>query len=179
MVLFVGRHVKHKGVALLPQILADARKSLPSLTMTVASDGPERVGVEMEVDRLGLTDAVLFTGPVSDDELFELFARASCTVVPSLREGYGIVVAESVSAGTPVVVADNPENLATHLVESGVNGFVVEPTVHGMAQGIVDTVAAGDALRRSTAEWGATYSATKSIDRSADEMVERLSTYAR
>jgi glycosyltransferase involved in cell wall biosynthesis len=179
MVLFVGRHVKHKGVALLPHILAEARKSSPSLKMTVVSDGPERVGVEREVDRLGLTDAVLFTGSVSDDELFNLFAQASCTIVPSLREGYGIVVAESVSAGTPVVVADNPENLATHLVESGVNGFVVEPTVHGMAQGIVDAIDAGEALRRSTAEWGVTYSATKSIDRSADEMVERLSTFAR
>ncbi len=179
MVLFVGRHVKHKGVALLPQILAAARESLPSLKMTVVSDGPERVSVESEVDRLGLSEAVLFTGSVSDDELFDLFARASCTIVPSLREGYGIVVAESVSAGAPVVVADNPENLATHLVESGVNGFVVEASIRGMARGILAAVAAGDSLRRSTAEWGAQYSTTKSIDRSAEEMVERISALVR
>jgi glycosyltransferase involved in cell wall biosynthesis len=179
MVLFVGRHVKHKGVRLLPEILAAARVSLPALKMTVVSDGPERVGVESDVKRLGLTEAVMFTGSVSDEELRNLFARASCTVIPSLREGYGIVVAESVSAGTPVVVADNPENLATSLVESGVNGFVVDPSVRGMSQGIVAAVAAGFALRRSTAEWSAQHSKKKSMDRSADEMVERLSAFAR
>jgi glycosyltransferase involved in cell wall biosynthesis len=121
----------------------------------------------------------MFTGSISDEELRNLFARASCTVIPSLREGYGIVVAESVSAGTPVVVADNPENLATSLVESGVNGFVVDPSIRGMSQGIVAAVAAGFALRRSTAEWSAQHSKKKSMDRSADEMVERLSAFAR
>lgn len=179
MVLFVGRHVKHKGVRLLPQILASARESLPGLTMTIASDGPERADVESDVRRLGLANEVIFTGAVSDDELRDLFARASCTIVPSLREGYGIVVAESVSAGTPVVVAGNQENLATHLVEPGVNGYVVEPSVQGMAQGIVAAVSAGHSLRQSTSEWSVQHSGTKSIDRSADEMVARLSTHAR
>ena len=178
-VLFVGRHVKHKGVRLLPEILAAARVSLPSLRMTVVSDGPERSAVEAEVKRLGLSKDVLFTGSVSDDELRKLFGQASCTVVPSYREGYGIVVAESVSAGTPVVVANNPENLATTLVESGVNGFVVDPTVLGMSQGIVAAIAAGVALRQSTAEWSEQHSSMRSMDRSADEMVKRLSRFAR
>jgi glycosyltransferase involved in cell wall biosynthesis len=178
VVLFVGRHVKHKGVGLLPAILAAARASIPNLRMVVVSDGPERAGVEREMIRLGLIDSVIFTGPVSDEDLPHLFANASCTVVPSLREGYGIVVAESVSAGTPVVVADNPENLATSLVKSGINGFVVDPSIHAMAEGIVAVIVAGSPLRRSAAEWSVQNSAEKSMDRSANEMVERLSTFA-
>lgn len=178
-VLFVGRHVKHKGVRLLPEILRAARSSLPDLRMTVVGEGPERVGVEREMRRLGLADAVVFTGSVSDEDLRLLFAQATCTIVPSSREGYGIVVAESVSVGTPVVVADNPENLSTTLVEPGVNGFVVEPSVNGMAQGIVAAVAGGHTLRNSTVEWSAENSKTRSIDRSAEEMIERLSTFAR
>ncbi len=179
MVLFVGRHLKHKGVRLLPEILATARVSLPSLRMTIVSDGPERVEIETEVRRLGLSDNVRFTGHVGDDELRELFASASCTIVPSFREGYGIVVAESVASGTPVVVADNPENLATTLVEPGINGFVVEPTVRGLSEGIVAAVAAGEELRVSTAAWSVQYSNSKSINQSAAQMVERLSTFAR
>ena len=178
VVLFVGRHVKYKGVGLLPAILAAARVSIPNLKMVVVSDGPERAGVESEMIRLGLIGAVVFTGPVSDDELPHLFAKASCTIVPSLREGYGIVVAESVSAGTPVVVADNPENLATGLVESGINGFVVNPSIHAMAEGIAAVIVAGYPLRRSAAEWSVQHSAKKSMDRSANEMVERLSAFA-
>jgi glycosyltransferase involved in cell wall biosynthesis len=175
MVLFVGRQVKHKGVRLLPAVFAAARESLPTLTMTVVGDGPERTAVEAEVKRLGLDDAITFTGAVSDEELRTFFERATCTIVPSFREGYGIVVGESISYGTPVVVADNPENLATTLVVSGVNGFVVEPTARGMAKGVIEVVAAGDSLRQSTAEWSARFSATMSIDQSADEMVDRLS----
>ncbi len=179
MVLFVGRHVKHKGVRQLPEIFAAARTSIPTLRMTVVSDGPERAGVESDVARLGLAEFVSFTGAVPERELRRLYGEASCTVVPSLREGYGIVVAESISAGTPVVVADNPENLATSLVEPGVNGFVVDSSIRAMAQGIVEAVLAGPSLRLSTATWNEQHSTTKSMDRSADEMLVRVSRFAR
>jgi glycosyltransferase involved in cell wall biosynthesis len=176
MVLFVGRHVKHKGVRQLPEILKAARQLIPTLTMTVVSDGPERADVERTMHRLGLDDVVTFTGSVSDEQLRDYYEQATCTIVPSLREGYGLVVGESVSAGTPVVVAHNVENLATTLVESEVNGFVVEPTASGMAEGIAAVLQAGDALRHSAFKWSAQHSTLMSMDRSAEEMVERLST---
>jgi glycosyltransferase involved in cell wall biosynthesis len=176
-VLFVGRHVKHKGVRLLPAIFAAARESLPDLTMTVVGEGPERGSVEADVALLALTDAVTFAGHVSDEELTLLFMRASCTVVPSMREGYGMVVAESASAGTPVVVANNAENLATSLIEPGVNGYVVDPSVLGMADGIVAVVTAGLPLRQSTAAWSREHASTKSMNQSACEMVDRLSAH--
>lgn len=175
MVLFVGRHVKHKGVRQLPEILKVARQSIPTLTMTVVSDGPERADVESAVKRLRLDEVVVFAGSVSDEQLRTLYEQASCTIVPSLREGYGLVVGESVAAGTPVVVANNAENLSTTLVEPGVNGFIVEPSVSGMAEGIVAVLAAGDTLRHSSFEWSAQHSTLMSMDRSAEEMVERLS----
>ena len=174
-VLFVGRHVKHKGVRQLAAIFAAARTSLPDLTMTVVGDGPERTSVEADVALLSLADAVTFAGPVSDEELGLLFARASCTIVPSLREGYGIVVAESISAGTPAVVADNAENLATSLIEPGINGYVVDPSVKGMADGIVAVVTAGLTLRQSTVAWSREHASTKSMNRSALQMVDRMS----
>lgn len=173
-VLFVGRHVLHKGVVLLPAILAIARASIDNLTMVVVGDGPERAKVEDEMVRLGLEDCVSFRGSVSDEELSELFAAASCTVVPSLREGYGIVVAESVAAGTPVVVANNPENLATSLVSPGINGVVVDASVQAMAQGIVKVIDSGASLRRSAIEWSVENSGKMSMDRSAYQMVERI-----
>ena len=118
-----------------------------------------------------------FAGPVSDEELTLLYGRASCTIVPSLREGYGIVVAESVSAGTPVVVANNAENLATSLIQTGVNGYVVDPTVVGMAGGIVAVVRAGTPLRESAAAWGREHALTNSMHQSALEMDARLSAH--
>jgi len=179
VVLFVGRHVKHKGVRLLPEILISARASMPELKMVIVSDGPERREVENDVARLGLSDAIEFTGSVSDETLRLLFEQASCTIVPSLREGYGLVVAESVSAGTPVVVANNPENLATSLVEPGVNGYVVAPSIRGMSDGILAAIAGGYPLRQSTVEWSIKHAKTNGMDTAADEMVERLLKFAR
>ena len=175
MILFVGRHVKHKGVRFLPDIFAEVRRSIPNIVMTVVSDGPERAKVEEDVRRLGLDDAVTFTGSVSEEELLNLYQRAACTLIPSLREGYGLVVGESVSVGTPVIVANNRENLATTLVESGINGFVVEPTINGMAEGIIAAVTAGDSLRKSSREWSIQKSTLLGMTRSAEQMVERLS----
>lgn len=178
MVLFVGRHVKHKGVRFLPYIFAEVRRSIPNIVMTVVSDGPERAKVEEDVRRLGLGDAVTFTGSVSDEQLLNLYQRAACTLIPSLREGYGVVVGESVSVGTPVVVANNRENLATTLVESGINGFVVEPTIDGMAEGIIAAVTAGDSLRQSSLDWSIRKSPLMGMTRSTEQMVERLSKMA-
>lgn len=177
--IFVGRHVTHKGVRLLPEILRSAREALPEVRMTIVSDGPERLEVERDMRLLGLSDAVTFTGSVSDERLRTLFEESSCTVVPSLREGYGLVVAESVSAGTPVIVADNPENLATNLIEEGVNGFVVGPSAQAMARGIIAAVVGGDSLRASTYEWNARKRDQMSMQRSADVMIERLSHFGR
>ena len=51
-------------------------------------------------------------------------ASALCLVLPSRREGYGLVVVEAAAAGTPSVVVADADNAATELVEHGVNGMV-------------------------------------------------------
>ena len=173
-ILYVGRHVRHKGVRLLPQIADVVRSRVPDVHFVIASDGPERLAVEADVAHRGLNDVVSFTGALSEEDLLSTYANASCTVVPSLREGYGIVVAESVGSGTPVVVANNPENLSTSLVDNGVNGYVVEPSVEGMAEGVLSVLRGGETLRRTCAQWSAQHSASMGMAKSADEMVTRL-----
>ena len=50
--------------------------------------------------------------------------RAMCMVLPSRREGYGLVVIEAAARGTPSVVVEGPDNAAVELIEEGVNGVV-------------------------------------------------------
>ena len=50
--------------------------------------------------------------------------RALCLLLPSRREGYGLVVVEASARGTPSVVVAGEDNAAVELVEEGVNGFV-------------------------------------------------------
>jgi glycosyltransferase involved in cell wall biosynthesis len=170
-VLFAGRMIKDKGVRLLPDALRIAKARFPSLRLVLAGEGPERVLLERRCLELGLTDSVSFPGRLPEAELAELMATASCIVIASLREGYGLVVAEAAAAGTPSVVAANPENAATgHIVED-VNGFVVDPTASGLARGIVSVIEGGERLRESTAAWYESRADSMSMLRSANEMI--------
>ncbi len=170
-VLFAGRMVKDKGVRLLPDALRIARSEHPSLRLIMVGEGPEQALLEGRLRELGLREAASFPGKVSDPELAELFATATCVVVASVREGYGLVVVEAAAAGTPSVVAANPENAATGHVVEGLNGFVVEPTPEGLARGIAAAIEGGDRLRRSTADWYRDHADSQGMLRAADEVI--------
>jgi glycosyltransferase involved in cell wall biosynthesis len=81
-------------------------------------------------------------------------ASAACLLHPSEREGYGMVVVEAVSLGTPAIVVRGSENAATELVEDGVNGFVVDTAdADAMADAIVRAIEGGSRLRSSAFDW--------------------------
>jgi glycosyltransferase involved in cell wall biosynthesis len=152
-VLFAGRHIADKGIDLIPDLAAELRRRAPELSLVVAGDGPQRAKVEAAIAHASLSSCVRFTGFVDDDEFQQLMAAATGIVVPSRREGYGMVVAEAAALGVPAVVAGFEENLAVAHIEEGVNGFVSAPDAASMAASIVKVLAAGQPLRASTFEW--------------------------
>src|SRR5215217_1421023 len=154
VVVYVGRHIPEKGVLALPAALAHARKSLPDLRGEILGDGPLRAEVEQRVRDAGLDGVVSVPGFVGEDEVRDAVRRALCLALPSTREGYGLVVIEASSLGTPSVVVTHPDNAALELVEDGVNGVVAssaEPA--DVAAAFLRAHEAGEALRESTADW--------------------------
>ena len=59
--------------------------------------------VKARVNELGLQDQFIFTGPLNDDEKWKAYARADLFVLPTYSENFGIVVAEALYAGVPVI----------------------------------------------------------------------------
>jgi len=57
------------------------------------------------------------------EDIAELYARASVTVLPSLEDGFGVTVLESLACGRPVIVSD--QTGASELIEHGIHGLVV------------------------------------------------------
>ena len=75
-----------------------------------------------------------------------------CLLLPSRREGYGLVVIEAASHGTPSVVVAGPDNAAVELIAEGVNGFVAASDApEDLAAAIWAVHEGGDALRRGHA----------------------------
>jgi glycosyltransferase involved in cell wall biosynthesis len=75
-------------------------------------------------------------------------------VLPSRREGYGLVVVEASARGTPSVVVRSDDNAAVELVADGENGVVAaSASPKDLAAAIVRVAAEGEALRASTRAW--------------------------
>jgi glycosyltransferase involved in cell wall biosynthesis len=169
LVVFAGRHIPEKRAPAVVPAVAHARRALPELRGRILGDGPEYAAVRAAIAANGLDGVIDAPGFVPAEEVEHDLARALCLVLPSLREGYGLVVVEAASMGTPTVLVRAPDNAATELVEEGVNGFVAasaEPEV--LAEAILRVHRAGAAMRASTAEWFTENAARLSLDASLD-----------
>jgi glycosyltransferase involved in cell wall biosynthesis len=165
LVLFAARHVPDKRAAVVPYAIAAARAQREDITAVVAGEGPERTRVLRRIAELGLDGAVSAPGFVSSEQLEELYRQAACVLSPSLRDGYGMVVAEAAARGVPVVVCPGPDNAAAERVVDGVNGRVAasaEPADIGAA--IVDVIDAGPELRASVVAWYEEHAEELSVD---------------
>ncbi len=116
-VVFVGRLLEHKGVAALIDALEYVSRSVGSLSCAVIGEGPELRNLREQVDALGLTEGVLFLGRLeADEDVWRVMKSARVLALPSVREGFGIVVLEAIANGIPVVTSNHIDNLAQHLV---------------------------------------------------------------
>jgi glycosyltransferase involved in cell wall biosynthesis len=171
LVVFAGRHIPEKRVPALVPAVARARERLPGLRAAILGDGPDREEVLARVRALDLSDAIDVPGFVDGEELHATLRRALCLVLPSQREGYGMVVVEASAAGVPSVVCAAPDNAAVELVEEGVNGTVAsDASPEALAVAIERVHAGGEALRASTAAWYARNAHRLSLDASLDRV---------
>jgi glycosyltransferase involved in cell wall biosynthesis len=152
--VFAGRHIPEKRVPALVAALAEARATIPELGGEIYGDGPERSRVLEAIEHEGLAGHVTAPGFVSAEVLEQALATALCFVLPSQREGYGLVVIESSARGVPSVVVEGRDNAATELVEDGANGAVAaSASPADLAAAIVRIRTAGPELRASTLDW--------------------------
>lgn len=121
-VLFLSRINWKKG---LDRLIA-AWRFVPDTVLVIAGNDEEGYQAKLlqQVRELGLSDRVIFLGPVEDAHKWALFNRAQLFVLPSYSENFGNVVAEAMSMGCPVAVT--PEVGIADLVESVGAGIVAD-----------------------------------------------------
>jgi glycosyltransferase involved in cell wall biosynthesis len=169
LVVFAGRHIPEKRAPAVVPAVGRAATQIPDLSGVVFGDGPERQAVLDAIEREGLDGRVRAPGFVAADEVDDALRRALCMVLPSSREGYGLVVVEASARGTPSIVVQGPDNAAVELVEDGENG-VVAPSASpaDLAAAIVRVHAEGLALRRRTSAWFARHAVRLSLGNSLE-----------
>jgi len=171
--VFAGRHIPEKNAPALVPAIAEARRMIPELTADVFGDGPDRAEVERLVRVHELDGAVRVHGFAPHEDVEAALCRGLCMVLPSRREGYGLIVVEAAAKGVPSVVVAGDDNAATELVEEGENGtFAASASPRDLAAAIVRIHEAGPELRDRTAAWFERNASRLSLECSVGLVVE-------
>lgn len=132
IILFVGRITKAKGLRILIKALGKVKTKLSEelKLIIIGGDSAGFMHSELEnkekkyvmglIDKLGLSNNVIFLGPIERELLPYYYSLADVCVVPSLYESFGLVAVEAMACGTPVI-ASKVGGLA-HTVKDGYSG---------------------------------------------------------
>ena len=101
-----GRMVPDKGQMELVDALPEVLRRHPHVHLHLVGSGPMEGLLRQRVDELGLMNRVEFLGWQPHDEVLREMARAEVVIVPSKQEGFGLVIAEALTCGTPVIASD-------------------------------------------------------------------------
>jgi len=155
----LGRLHVNKGFDRLLEAMALLRDEGISATLRIAGDGPERAALTAQAAHLGLgPERVIFSGWV--DPVDPFLAQADVFVLPSRVEPFGLVVAEAMAAGVPVIAShiDGPQAI----LGAGQFGLMVPPE---------DPTALAVALKTVFADW------PKALGRAQQAQARALETY--
>lgn len=107
-ILFLSRvHIK-KGINFLIEAVATLQNELKGYIINIAGEGDENYINELrqQASQLGVSEYIHFVGGVYGDKKWELFKSADLFVLPTHSENFGIVVAEALACGTPVITTN-------------------------------------------------------------------------
>ena len=125
LILSVGRLIPVKSHGILIEAWARIAPDFPGWTVEVYGQGPERDGLQQQVDALNLSASFRLMG--ADKDIGQHYRRAAILAHPSTQEGFAMVVAEALAAGVPAIgFADCPG--VNSLIQGGVNGVLVKQT---------------------------------------------------
>src|SRR2546426_3185868 len=117
---------RSKGVDRVIAQIPALRRRFPGLAYVIGGSGDDVPRLSALAEQLGVSDAVHFVGEVPDEELSARLSAADVFVMPSRKEGFGIVFIEAMACGTPVI-ACGLEGSSDALLDGRV-GVLVDPT---------------------------------------------------
>ncbi len=149
--LYVGELIPRKGVDLLIRAFAKVSRNIPGALLTLVGKGVDRNSLEELAKNLGCGDSVIFRGSIPYEEVPAEMIQHDVFVLPTRLDVFGLVVAEAMSCGLPVICSLYA-GAANDLVKD--NGFIVNPDDTDEFAAAMETLARDPQLRIRMAESG-------------------------
>lgn len=118
-VLYVGRLVQEKGVKYLINAFRAISSEIKNLRLLIIGKGPIRKELELEASGLDVS----FLGQIPYDKVSEYYDTADIFCLPSLTESFGLVIAEAMSFGLPILTTSGPT--VPDLIQNNIDGLTV------------------------------------------------------
>ena len=126
-IVFVGRLIKEKNVDLIIKVLAELKNNFK---LIIIGEGPEKEKLVNLSKELNLENNIKFIGFQQNIKNVYAYLKSSkILILPSEREGFGIIVLEANACGLPVITINHRDNAAKDLIKDNFNGFLVNLSV--------------------------------------------------
>jgi UDP-glucose:(heptosyl)LPS alpha-1,3-glucosyltransferase len=123
VVLFAGMNFELKGLDIIMEAVAHARRQRPQADIRLLVVGGGHVGkYQVAAQKMGLFEAVTFTGTVHEG-MEEYYRASDVSILLSAFDTFGMVVLEAMSSGLPAIIS--PDVGAKDIIAQGKNGFVL------------------------------------------------------
>jgi glycosyltransferase involved in cell wall biosynthesis len=128
VLMTLGRLVsaeRYKGFDEVMEVLPILAKEYPNIAYLIVGDGNDSKRLKAKARELEVTDRVIFTGFISEEEKADHYRLADVYVMPSKGEGFGIVFLEAIACGIPVVASS--QDGSQEALRGGQLGIIVDP----------------------------------------------------
>ena len=124
-ITFVGRFSFEKGLIYLIKAANHITNVFPKTSFILVGDGPEKKNIINQIKRAHLEKYFIFTGFLSEQEVYKILVASHVFVLPSFYETFSYTVCHAMSLGLPVVATE--VGGVKELIKHGFNGFLIKP----------------------------------------------------
>lgn len=149
ILLHLGRLGKEKNVAFLLQVYSEVVRKYSDTVFIIVGKGPESESLRELAHTMGIGEKVIFTGPLSREEVINSYAGADLFLFASLTETQGLVLGEAKCAGLPAVAISALG--AAEMINDGEDGFLTSPDKKEFTKRVLQLLD-DDELRRQMAK---------------------------
>jgi glycosyltransferase involved in cell wall biosynthesis len=124
-VIYAGRLMDFKHLDFLIRSIAIVVKKNKKIQCLIIGDGPEKKKLELLTNKLNLKNNIRFLGFLEkQNDVYALMKSSKVFVLPSTREGFGMIALEANACGLPVITIKHQDNASQEIIHDLKNGFI-------------------------------------------------------
>lgn len=136
-IISVGALNPYKNHDISIKVVSELKKKYPAIHLTIVGAGKERAKLEKLIKDLKIQENVQLKNQISNKEVISLMNRSYIFLLPSIKEGFGIVYLEAMNTGC-ITIGTKHEGIEGFIINNK-NGFLIEPDVEKISK-LIDRI---------------------------------------